>query len=144
MNEDPYNLTRFLTAQDGIYDQALAELKRGKKETHWMWFIFPQIDGLGRSEMAIRYAIKSRQEAEAYLQHPILGPRLTECSTALLQIHGKTASDIMGCPDDLKLNSSMTLFAAISKPGSVFHQVIDKYFQGQTDQKTIDLLGEAI
>ncbi|MGB8356548.1 MAG: DUF1810 domain-containing protein [Chthoniobacteraceae bacterium] len=140
MNEDPFNLTRFLTAQEHTYEPALAELKRGEKESHWMWFIFPQIDGLGHSDMAIRYAIKSRQEATAYLQHPVLGPRLLQCSGALLHIHGKTALDIMGYPDDLKLHSSMTLFAAVSNPGSVFHQVIDKYFQGQPDQNTIDIL----
>lgn len=140
MNEDPFNLNRFLTVQEGVYAQALAELRRGKKENHWMWFIFPQIDGLGRSEMARHYAIKSRAEAVAYLQHPVLGPRLVECAEALLQIHGKSASDIMGYPDDLKLNSNMTLFAAISEPGSIFHQVLDRYFKGNADSKTIELL----
>lgn len=140
MNEDPFNLARFLTAQEHTYEPALAELKRGEKESHWMWFIFPQIDGPGHSDMAIRYAIKSWQEAAAYLQHPILGPRLIECSSALLQIRGKIASDIMGYPDDLKLHSSMTLFASVSKEGSIFRQVIDKYFQGQPDKKTIDIL----
>ena len=140
MNEDPFNLSRFLTAQERTYDRALSELKRGEKESHWMWFIFPQIDGLGHSETAKKYAIKSRQEAEAYLQHPVLGQRLVQCSEALLKIQGRTASEIMGYPDDLKLNSSMTLFASISKAGSVFHQAIDRYFQGQTDRRTLDLL----
>jgi len=140
MNEDPFNLNRFLTAQEETYTQALAELRRGEKESHWIWFIFPQIDGLGRSETARRYALKSRAEAVAYLQHPVLGPRLIECAEALLQVHGKSASDIMGYPDDLKLHSSATLFAAISKPGSLFHQLLTRYFQGKADQKTISLL----
>ena len=133
-------LTRFVTAQEDIYKSALFELKRGRKESHWMWFIFPQMDGLGHSGMAKEYAIKSREEAEAYLQHPLLGQRLLECSNALLQIEGKTASEIMGYPDDLKLKSSMTLFSSVSDAGSVFHQVINKYFQGQVDQMTLDLL----
>lgn len=120
--------------------QALEELKHGRKETHWMWVIFPQIDGLGFSEMAKRYSIKSRQEAEAYLKHPVLGPRLVECSSALLNVHGKSVFDIMGFPDDLKLASSMTLFASVSEAGSVFHQVIEKYFDGDFDLRTFEIL----
>ena len=138
MNKDPFNLSRFITAQEGIYEQALAELKCGRKETHWMWFIFPQIEGLGISATSKHYSIKSRHEAQEYLQHPVLGKRLVECSNALLHIHGKTALGIMGFPDDLKLHSCMTLFAAISQPGSIFHQIINKYFQGQPDQRTVD------
>jgi len=143
MNEDPFNLTRFLKAQEGIYERALAELQRGQKETHWMWFIFPQIDGLGRSGMAREYAIKSREEAAAYLQHPLLGRRLVECSEALLHIQGRSVSDIMGYPDDLKLNSSMTLFATVSEQGSVFYRVIDRYFKGHDDRKTRAILAGA-
>lgn len=142
MTEDPFNLQRFITAQEEVYDQALEELKRGRKETHWIWFIFPQIEGLGRSEMAQRYSIKSRQEAEEYLKHPVLGPRLVECCNALLYIHGKSICDIMGFPDDLKLASSMTLFAGVSKDDSVFREVIDKYFQRQTDPRTIEILAQ--
>lgn len=140
MNEDPFNLSRVVTAQEGVYEQALTELRRGLKESHWMWFIFPQINGLGFSEMAKRYSIKSRHEAEAYLKHPVLGPRLAECSSALLHIHGKSAFDIMGFPDDLKLASSMTLFASVSEAGSVFHQVIAKYFHEEFDLRTFEIL----
>ena len=138
--DDPFGLNRFLEAQAGVYERALAELKRGRKESHWMWFIFPQIDGLGRSSTARFYAIKSAKEAKAYLDHPLLGQRLIECSNALLQSRGKSASDIFGFPDDLKLRSSMTLFASISGPDSVFSRVIGQYFAGQPDQRTIELL----
>jgi uncharacterized protein (DUF1810 family) len=138
---DPLNLDRFLEAQAGIYDQALAEIRRGEKRSHWMWFIFPQIEGLGHSSTARFFSIKSAAEAKAYLQHPVLGHRLTECSEALLQLKGKTASEIFGYPDDLKLRSSMTLFAGVSPPGSVFSQVIERYYEGRFDQRTIELLG---
>src|SRR5437870_2934991 len=119
MTMKPHDLTRFVEAQKDVYELALAELKQGKKESHWMWFIFPQLDGLGHSAMAKKYAIKTRREAEAYLRHPLLGQRLIECCNALLQVNGKSASEIMGYPDDMKLRSSMTLFASISKSGSV-------------------------
>ena len=134
---DPFNLKRFVEAQDGVYEQALAELKQGRKESHWMWFIFPQIEGLGRSSTARFYAIKSANEAEAYLEHPLLGQRLIECSNVLLRHKGKSASDIFGFPDDLKLKSCMTLFASISESDSAFSRVLGQYFAGQVDQHTL-------
>jgi uncharacterized protein (DUF1810 family) len=137
---DLFGLKRFLDAQAGVYERALAELKRGRKESHWMWFIFPQIDGLGRTSTARFYAIKSGAEAAAYLAHPVLGQRLLECSKALLQIQGKSASDIFGFPDDLKLRSSMTLFATASGADPAFSQVIAQYFGGQPDARTLELL----
>jgi uncharacterized protein (DUF1810 family) len=138
--EDLFDLDRFVQAQADVYEQALAELKRGQKESHWIWFIFPQIDGLGRSPTARLYAIKSSAEARAYLNHPLLGPRLIECSRALLQVKGKSASEILDFPDDLKLRSSMTLFDAVSEPDSVVSHVLRKYFAGRPDRKTLDLL----
>jgi uncharacterized protein (DUF1810 family) len=140
MNADPFNLSRFLTAQEPIYEQALAELRAGEKESHWMWFIFPQLTGLGHSSMAREYAIRNLDEARAFLSHPILGPRLLECCNALLAVHGKSASDIMGYPDDLKLRSSMTLFARVAPPRREFHKVLEKYFDNQPDPRTIELL----
>ena len=133
---DPHDLQRFVAAQDGVYVRALEELRGGAKRSHWMWFIFPQIEGLGRSEMARRYAIRSGEEADAYLRHEVLGPRLRECAAALLGVEGKTADDIMGFPDDLKLQSSMTLFAHVSGLGSVFHLVLQKFYRGQQDAET--------
>jgi uncharacterized protein (DUF1810 family) len=137
---DPFDLNRFVEAQAGVYGRALEELRAGQKESHWMWFIFPQIDGLGSSSTARFYAIKSRQEAKAYLKHPVLGQRLIECSEALLQLKGKSASEIFGFPDDLKLRSSMTLFATVSEPDSVFSRVLGQYFGSQEDEKTLELL----
>lgn len=134
------DLTRFLEAQRETYATALSELRRGRKQSHWMWFIFPQIDGLGSSPTARHYAIKSRDEARAYLQHPVLGPRLLECAEAVLAIEARSAREIFGTPDDLKLRSSATLFAAVSPKGSMFERVLDKYFDGQPDQKTLSLL----
>jgi len=134
---DPYNLARFVSAQEKIYPTVLAELRSGEKRTHWMWYIFPQIAGLGRSPAAQFYAIQSRAEAIAYLAHPLLGPRLVECSTAVLAIQGRSAWAIFGSPDDLKLHSCMTLFAAVAEPGTIFTQVLDAYFQGQPDRNTL-------
>ena len=134
------DLSRFLEAQEPIHSTALQELKRGHKQTHWMWFIFPQLAGLGASSMAICYAINSRSEARDFLHHPILGRRLVECTEALLAVHDRTAHQILGSPDDLKLRSSMTLFAAISPPASLFHQIIDQYYKGEMDPKTLLLL----
>ena len=134
------DLTRFLEAQRETYATALSELRYGRKQSHWMWFIFPQIDGLGSSPTARHYAIKSRDEARAYLQHPVLGPRLLECAEAVLAIEARSAREIFGTPDDLKLRSSATLFAAVSPKGSMFERVLDKYFDGQPDQKTLSLL----
>lgn len=139
-NSDPYELQRFLRAQAEIYAQALAEIKAGAKESHWMWFIFPQIAGLGRSSTANFYSIQSLAEARAYLDHPVLGPRLSECCGALLALSGRPASQIFGFPDNLKLRSSVTLFAHVSPPGSVFSQVLDKYFDGEPDAKTLELI----
>lgn len=143
IQQDPFDLQRFVTAQAGIYPQALSELRSGRKRSHWMWFVFPQIDGLGNSETARFYSIKSAQEAVAYLNHPTLAPRLAECCEAILGVPDKTARDLFGFPDDLKLRSSTTLFMAVSPPNSVFSRVIDRYFDGCPDQRTLDLLGTA-
>ena len=140
MPENTYQLQRFVVAQEGIYEQALVELKREKKRTHWIWYVFPQLDGLGSSPTARFYVIKSIDEAKAYLLHPVLGPRLIECAEALLAIQGKTATEILGFPDDLKLRSSATLFSTVSEPDSVFSRIIDQYFHCNPDQKTLDLL----
>jgi len=140
---DPYDLNRFVQAQKADYDEALLEIKRGRKSSHWMWYIFPQFDGLGFSATSRHYSIKSVAEAAAYLVHPILGPRLKECAEAALCVEGRSAHEIFGSPDDMKLRSCATLFAHVSPPGSVFHQVLDKYFQGRHDRKTLELLGIA-
>ncbi|MRR58120.1 MAG: DUF1810 domain-containing protein [Deltaproteobacteria bacterium] len=139
--DDPFDLSRFTRAQQGIYDSVLAELRSGRKRTHWMWFIFPQIAGLGHSPMSQHYAIKSSKEARQYLKHPVLGARLLECAEAVLAVEGRSVSDIFGYPDDMKLMSSMTLFAAVEdNPNSVFVQVVEKYFQGKQDHRTLQLL----
>ena len=138
--QDPDNLQRFLTAQAEDYECALGELKRGRKESHWIWYIFPQVAGLGHGSMAREYAIQSRGEAVAYLKHPVLGARLRECAEALLTHQGKRIEDIMGYPDDLKLRSSMTLFATISMQDSIFHKVLDTFYSGETDVRTIVFL----
>ncbi|MBW9050860.1 DUF1810 domain-containing protein [Rhizobium mesosinicum] len=135
-----YDLHRFIEAQNGIYEQALAELKAGRKRSHWMWFIFPQIAGLGTSSMAEKYAIRSVEEASAYLADPILGSRLLRCVEAILSVSDRSAHDIMGSPDDLKLRSSMTLFAAVSDHGSPFHKAIDHFYDGKFDGRTISIL----
>ena len=140
-HDDPFGLRRFTSAQKGAYGSAIAELQGGQKRTHWMWYIFPQIDGLGHSATARHYAIKSMDEARQYLGHPILGARLVECAEAVLAIEGRTVSEIFGYPDDLKLKSSMTLFACVADRGSVFDRVLDKYFQGGRDVRTLELLG---
>jgi uncharacterized protein (DUF1810 family) len=141
INKDPYDLNRFVQAQKQDYAIALDELTQGKKYSHWMWYIFPQIEGLGHSHIAQKYAIRNAEEARAYLAHPILGTRLIECCEVLLNLDSSyTASEIFGFPDDLKLKSSMTLFASISKSGSVFQQIIENYFDGEFDSKTIYLI----
>jgi uncharacterized protein (DUF1810 family) len=134
------DLRRFVDAQHGVYEQALSEIRAGQKQSHWMWFIFPQIDGLGSSPTAKHYAIKGIREATAFSQHFILGPRLKECAEAVMAIDGRSAREIFGTPDDLKLRSSATLFAEVAGRGAVFKRVLDKYFAGQADQKTLDLL----
>jgi len=138
--DDTFGLSRFTSAQDGVYDRVLEELKSGRKKSHWMWYIFPQIDGLGYSATSKHYAIKCMEEAQAYLNHPVLGPRLLECADAVLAIGGRSASDIFGYPDDLKLKSSMTLFASVAGPESVFVRVLDKYFRGERDVRTLQIL----
>jgi uncharacterized protein (DUF1810 family) len=136
-------LERFVQAQDGVYEQACAELRSGSKRTHWMWFIFPQIKGLGASEMAARYAIASLDEARAYLEHPVLGTRLRECAAIVVGLEGKTVEQIFGYPDDLKFHSSMTLFAQaaeMSEEDLVFSAALDKYFGGKEDAATMQRL----
>ncbi|MBF8964399.1 DUF1810 domain-containing protein [Pontibacter sp. FD36] len=134
------SLARFLDAQASSYEQALTEIKNGRKRSHWMWFIFPQLQGLGYSETARYYAIKDLEEARLYLQHPVLGQRLVEISKAMLALEGKTANQVLGSPDDLKLRSSMTLFAAVPGADPVFKAVLDKYYSGKEDEKTLQLL----
>ena len=142
MRDDPYDLDRFVQAQAGDYARALDELRSGHKRSHWMWYVFPQIAGLGASAMSQRFAIRNLVEARAYLAHPLLGPRLIECANAMLQIERRSATEILGSPDDLKLRSCATLFATASPAGSVFHRLIDKYFDGQLDARTTQLLNE--
>ena len=137
---DPHDLNRFIDAQHSSYETALSEIRRGRKRSHWMWFIFPQYAGLGTSATSQRYAIKSVAEAEAYLKHPVLGLRLTQITEALLAIEGRSAHEVFGSPDDLKLKSSATLFAHVSPTGSVFQRVLNKYFGGERDDKTLRLL----
>jgi uncharacterized protein (DUF1810 family) len=139
--KDRYNLERFVEAQAGVYEQACAELRAGRKRSHWMWFVFPQIRGLGSSEMAVRYAISGREEARAYLDHPVLGLRLRECLGIVVALEGKTVEEIFGYPDDLKFHSSITLFAEVegtSEHG--FHKALKKYFGGKTDRRTLELI----
>jgi uncharacterized protein (DUF1810 family) len=137
---DLFDLERFVTAQEPIFATALAELHAGRKDTHWMWFIFPQLAGLGFSSMAQRYAIQNLAEARAYVAHPMLGPRLLACCRALLSVTGKSAAEIMGYPDDMKLRSSMTLFAHADPSRPEFARVLQQYFDGRPDAKTLDLL----
>jgi uncharacterized protein (DUF1810 family) len=137
---DPYDLARFVRAQERDYATALSELASGRKRSHWMWYVFPQCHGLGSSATAAHYAIRSLAEAEAYLRHPVLGPRLVECAKALLAIEGRSAHEIFGSPDDLKLRSSATLFALVSPAGSVFERLLDRYFAGARDDRTLRLL----
>jgi uncharacterized protein (DUF1810 family) len=140
---DPHDLSRFVQAQADDYEQALSEIRSGRKRSHWMWYIFPQLDGLGFSPTSRRYAIKSLAEAAAYLGHPVLGPRLLECVEAVLRIEGRSAFEVFGSPDDMKLRSCVTLFACVSPAGSVFDRLLAKYFQGERDGKTLRLLGIA-
>ncbi len=134
---DPHDLDRFTQAQEHDYQRALNELKFGQKSTHWMWFIFPQFEGLGWSSTSRWFAIKTLAEAEAFLAHPVLGERLIECCAAMLSHENHTANSILGSPDDHKLRSSATLFAHVSPSGSIFHQILDKYFDNQPDENTI-------
>jgi uncharacterized protein (DUF1810 family) len=140
---DPHDLSRFVDAQAGDYERALAEIRGGRKRSHWMWYVFPQIDGLGFSSMSRRYSIKSRDEAGAYLDHPVLGPRLVECAEAALGVEGRSAYEIFGSPDDMKLRSCATLFASVTPADSVFARLLDKFFDGKPDGKTLGLLEAA-
>jgi uncharacterized protein (DUF1810 family) len=134
------NLKRFLDAQKVNYTDALNEIKSGKKRTHWMWYVFPQVQGLGFSEMSKRYAIDDLAEAQEYLNHPVLGARLIEISQAMLALASNDAYQVLGSPDDMKLQSSMTLFSQVPDADPVFGLVMDKYYQGKADQATLDLL----
>ncbi len=138
--KDPYNLQRFVDSQSPVYEQVISELRQGRKRGHWMWFIFPQISGLGRSPMAARFAISSRQEAEAYLNHPILGPRLRECTRLLTLVEGRTIQEILGYPDDLKFRSSMTLFARVTPDDRIFQDALDKFYGAEYDAMTLERL----
>jgi uncharacterized protein (DUF1810 family) len=139
-NSEKTSLARFIEAQEHDYSCALAEIKNGRKRSHWMWYIFPQIDGLGVSSAARFYAIKDIAEAKAYLAHPILGPRLIEITEAALSVEGSTAEAIFGYPDVLKFRSSATLFAQVSEPNSVFHRVLEKFYEAKPDEATLRLL----
>ena len=133
------DLSRFLKAQEGDYERALSEIRSGRKRSHWMWYIFPQIQGLGFSSTAQYYAIRDLQEAKDYLQHPVLGPRLKEISSALLELEGLSASEIFGYPDDLKLRSSMTLFRMADLDCPIFLEVLEKYYNGEPDFRPVEL-----
>ena len=140
ISNDSNTLNRFISAQQTIYQQVLKELLNGKKTTHWMWFIFPQIEGLGHSSTAKYYSIKSINEAKEYLDHNILGKRLLECSNIILNINGKSANEIFGYPDNMKLKSCMTLFNFVALEHKVFADVLKKYFAGEPDEQTISIL----
>ncbi|MRK02970.1 DUF1810 family protein [Aeromicrobium sp. S22] len=138
--DDPFDLQRFVDAQDnGTYERAVAELRDGHKTTHWMWFVFPQVAGLGRSETAVRFAVSGRDEASAYLDHPVLGPRLLECAALMTEVEG-SATDVLGGVDAQKLQSSMTLFGAVADDPAPFRAVLDRLFGGQDDPATLDRL----
>ncbi|MEM0970324.1 MAG: DUF1810 domain-containing protein [Verrucomicrobiota bacterium] len=139
---DPYDLHRFVEIQEREYPRALLELTRGRKTSHWIWFIFPQIAGLGRSSLSQRFAISSRAEARAYQAHPVLGPRLRDCCQALLAHRDRRIDQILDAPDDLKVRSSMTLFAEIDTHEIVFQEVIDAFFEGKRDRLTQEILEE--
>lgn len=138
--DDPHDLHRFIVAQDPICGRVLEELRKGQKRTHWIWFIFPQVRGLGHSQMASHYGIASREEAEAYLAHPILGPRLIECTELVNQVEGRMIDQIFGYPDDLKFRSSMTLFASVAADKHVFEEALRKYFACELDPLTLERL----
>ncbi len=138
--DDPYDLQRFVAAQDPVLDRVRAELRRGRKASHWMWFVFPQLAGLGSSAVARHFALSGLDEARAYLAHPVLGPRLVECAGLAAAVEGGSAAEVFGYPDDLKLRSSMTLFARAAPDTPVFAAVLDRYFDGRPDPRTLELL----
>ena len=137
---DPHNLQRFVDAQNGVFEQVCAELREGQKRGHWMWFIFPQLRGLGNSEVAIHFAITSRDEAQMYLKHSVLGPRIRECTRLVNLVEGRLINQIFGYPDDLKFRSSMTLFAAVTSENQIFNDALQKYFCGEPDRLTLERL----
>jgi uncharacterized protein (DUF1810 family) len=139
---EEHNLQRFLDAQETDYPRVLAEIKNGKKQSHWMWYIFPQIQGLGYSSTSQFYAIKDLQEAQAYLKHPLLGSRLVSICEELLNLESQDARAILGSPDDLKLKSSMTLFSALPNTKAIFQSVLDKFYQGNRDHKTLQIISK--
>jgi uncharacterized protein (DUF1810 family) len=138
--DDPHDLQRFVDAQDPVWPQVTAELARGAKASHWMWFVFPQLRALGRSATAQRYGLASTDEARAYWQHPVLGPRLAQCTALVLAVEGRTARQVFGPPDDLKFCSSMTLFERVAPEQPAFAQALDRYFAGRRDPLTTALL----
>ena len=138
--DDPFDLRRFVDAQAPVYQRVLAELRNGRKASHWMWFIFPQIKGLGSSPMANTYAIASRAEAQAYLDHPVLGARLRECTQLVTAVRDRSIAEILGYPDDLKFRSSMTLFAAVAADNKDFTDPLDKFYGGKADPATLERL----
>ena len=138
--DDPFNLQRFVTAQQHVFDKVTQELRGGEKRSHWMWFIFPQVHGLGRSSMAEKFAISSKHEALAYLQHPLLGARLRECTLLVNGVQGRSLDQIFGSPDNFKFRSSMTLFAHVAPDDSVFLEALRKYCRGEPDPKTLEIL----
>lgn len=138
--DDPHDLQRFVDAQAEVIEQVFAELRVGRKRSHWIWFVFPQIAGLGHSAMAVRYAIASRDEALAYLRHPVLGPRLTACTTLVNRVAGRSLHDILGHPDELKFHSSMTLFAQVAPDPRVFDDALAKFCEGRLDEHTVERL----
>lgn len=140
---DPFDLARFVEAQEPVYDDVVDELRNGRKRSHWMWFVFPQLRGLGGSAMAVRYGIASLEEAGAYLRHDLLGPRLRECWDLVNRVRGRTAGEIFGSPDDVKLRSSMTLFARATDDNDAFVAVLDRYYGGEEDPVTVGRLGGA-
>ena len=140
MTSDAHDLARFVDAQRSSYERALGEIAGGQKRSHWMWYVFPQIEGLGFSATSRKYAIRSLAEAEAFLRHETLGPRLIACADAALAVEGRSARTVFGSPDDMKLRSCATLFAQVSPQGSVFHRLLDKYFGGEPDEATLRIL----
>jgi uncharacterized protein (DUF1810 family) len=138
--DDRFNLARFVSAQENSYDTALSEVRQGRKRSHWMWYIFPQLRGLGRSSTAQFYGITGAEEARAYLSHEVLGPRLIAVCEAALAVEDRSVTEIFGKPDDMKLRSCVSLFAHVSSQDSVFHKILDKYFGGKLDPLTIELL----
>ena len=140
LSVDPFHLERFVQAQERVYERVIAELQAGEKMSHWMWFVFPQIRGLGRSPISIEFAISGREEAMAYLRHPVLGQRLKECTQLVLGVENRSALDIFGSPDDIKFRSCMTLFNEVSPEGDIFARALQKYFDGVPDSLTLNRL----